>query len=84
MSSQIFFRENGNSIGYTMLVRCAQQPRKQLICNQQTLVEAPCRPKVLTATLEIVLKTMTLAEQSVKGCTLYSKTPTAIVKSLNW
>ena len=38
--------------------------------------------KVLTATIEIVLKTMTLAEKSVKGCTLYSKTPTAITNSL--
>ena len=81
MSSQLFFRENGNWLDYTMLERCAQQPRKQLICNQQTLVDAPCSQKVLTATLEIVLKTMTLAEKSVKGCTLYSKTPTAITNS---
>lgn len=42
MSSQLFFRENGNRLDYTMLERCAQQPRKQLICNQQTLVDAPC------------------------------------------
>ena len=36
MSSQLFFRENGNWLDYTMLERCAQQ-QQQLTCNQQSL-----------------------------------------------